>query len=56
MNKFFLLLTALGLAFCAGWLFGNEVRPPALANANLAMWIAIGVGSVVNALIVMVGR
>lgn len=56
MNRFFLLLTALALAFVAGWLFGNEVRPPVLANANLAMWIAIGVGSVLNALFVVAGR
>lgn len=56
MSKFFLMLTALGLAFASGWLFGNEVRPPILANANLAMWLAVGVGSVINALIVAVGR
>lgn len=56
MNKFFLLLTALALAFVSGWLFGNEVRPPMLANANLAMWLAIGGGSVINALIASMGR
>ncbi len=32
MNKFFVLLMALCLAFVAGWLFANEVRPPLLED------------------------
>lgn len=42
MNKFVILLLALGLAFGSGWLFANEVRPPLLEDVGLAMWIAVG--------------
>jgi hypothetical protein len=52
MNKFFVLLMALGLAFAAGWLFANEVRPPLLEDVGLAMWMAVGGVAVLSAAMV----
>lgn len=56
MNKFMIMLAALGLAFFSGWLFGNEVRPPVLENVALAMWIAVGGVAVLSAAMVSVSR
>jgi hypothetical protein len=42
MNRFIVMIVALGLAFGSGWLFANEVRPPLLDDTSLAMWIAVG--------------
>lgn len=47
---------SLCLAFFAGWLFGNEIRPPALEDTRLAMWIAVGGGSLIGAIIAAGGR
>jgi len=49
MNRFGILLMALGLSFAAGWLFANEVRPPLLEDVGLAMWMAIGGVAVLSA-------
>lgn len=56
MNRFIILLLALGLAFGSGWLFANEVRPPLLEDVGLAMWIAVGAVAVVSAAMVSAGR
>ena len=45
MNRFMLFLVAAGVAFAAGWLYGNEVRPPRLEDVDLAMWIVVGVAA-----------
>ena len=45
MNRFVLFLVAAGVAFAAGWLYGNEVRPPRLEDVDLAMWIVVGVAA-----------
>lgn len=42
MTRFSLFLLAAALAFAAGWLFGNEYRPPRITDVNLAMWIFVG--------------
>lgn len=52
MNRFTVMLGALGLAFFSGWLFSNEVPAPTLDNASLAMWILTGVVSLVGAAMV----
>lgn len=52
MNRFAIMLLALGLAFFSGWLFANEVQPPTLDNASLAMWALTGVVSLVGAAMV----
>lgn len=52
MNRFIVLLMALGLAFGSGWLFANEVRPPLLEDVGLAMWIAVGTVAVMAAAMV----
>lgn len=52
MNRFIVLLLALGLAFGSGWLFANEVRPPLLEDVGLAMWIAVGGVAVLSAAMV----
>lgn len=41
MNRFTLFLMAAGVAFLAGWLFGNEVKPPRYEDMTLAMWIIV---------------
>lgn len=56
MNKFTVMLLALGLAFFSGWLFGNEIRPPVFDNASLAMWIACGGVAILSAAMVAVSR
>ena len=55
MNRFTIMLLALGLAFFSGWLFANEVMPPTLDNASLAMWIACGGVAVISALMLSAG-
>jgi hypothetical protein len=52
MNRFTVMLMALGLAFFSGWLFANEIAPPSLDNASLAMWALTGVVSLVGAAMV----
>lgn len=52
MNRFIVLLMALGLAFGSGWLFANEVRPPLLEDVGLAMWIAVGSVALLSAALV----
>ena len=52
MNRFTVMLLALGLAFFSGWLFANEIMPPTLDNASLAMWMLTGVVSLVGAMMV----
>lgn len=36
---FFFFVLAAGLAFGAGWLFGNEVQPPKYEDVNLAVYV-----------------
>ncbi len=55
MNRFTIMLLALGLAFFSGWLFANEIMPPTLDNASLAMWMLTGVVSLVGAMMVSAG-
>lgn len=43
MNRFTLFIVAAALAFAAGWLFGNEVKPPRYEDLSLAMWLVVGV-------------
>lgn len=45
MNRFTLFVAAAGLAFLAGWLFGNEMKPPRYEDISLAMWLVVGVGA-----------
>lgn len=52
MSRFIVMLGALALAFLSGWLFANEVAPPSLEAARLAMWIACGGVAVITALMV----
>lgn len=42
MNRFTLFLLAASVAFLAGWLFANEVKPPRYEDMTLAMWIVAG--------------
>lgn len=56
MNRFGLFLLAAGLAFLAGWLFGNEMRPPRYADISLAAWLIVGVIAVVLGSIASAGR
>ena len=55
MNRFTIMLLALGLAFVSGWLFSNEVPAPSFDNVALAMWIACGGVAVISALMVSAG-
>lgn len=55
MNRFIVMLGALGLAFFSGWLFANEIAPPTLDNASLAMWVLTGIVSLVGAAMVSSG-
>lgn len=50
--KLILMFLALGLAFGAGWLFGNEVRPPLLEDVNLGAWSAVAGISLLAAIVV----
>lgn len=43
MNRFTLFVVAAGLAFLAGWLFGNEMKPPRYEDLSMAMWLVVGV-------------
>lgn len=43
MNRFTLFVVAAGLAFVAGWLFGNEMKPPRYEDLSMAMWLVVGV-------------
>lgn len=54
-NKFMIMLVALGVAFCSGWLFANEVAPPRLEDVRFAMWIVAGGVAVISAMMVSVG-
>lgn len=56
MNRFGLFLVAASLAFGAGWLFANEVRPPRYEDVNLAAWLIAGVGALVLGGIASAGR
>lgn len=56
MNRFVLFLVAAGLAFSAGWLFGNEMKPPRYEDVNLAAWLIAGVGAVALGGIASAGR
>jgi hypothetical protein len=52
MNRFIVMLGALALAFFSGWLFANEIAPPRIDNASLAMWIACaGVAVIASAIV-----
>lgn len=42
MNRFAMFLIAAGVAFLAGWLFANEVKPPRYEDVSLAAWIIAG--------------
>lgn len=52
MNRFTVMLMALGLAFLSGWLFSNEVPAPSFDNVALAMWIACGGVALISAMMV----
>lgn len=56
MNRLVLFLVAAGLAFLAGWLFGNEVKPPRYADVSLAAWLLVGVIAVALGSIASAGR
>lgn len=56
MNRFGLFLLAAGLAFGAGWLFGNEMKPPRYEDVNLAAWLIAGMGALVLGGIASAGR
>lgn len=45
MNRFTLFVVAAGLAFLAGWLFGNEMKPPRYEDISLAMWLIVGIAA-----------
>lgn len=47
-----IVFLALALAFGAGWLFGNEVRPPLLEDVNLGAWVAVGGTALLAAVLV----
>jgi len=56
MNRFIVMVMALGMAFGAGWLFSNEVRAPLLEDVGLAMWMAVGGVAVIAAVLVSTTR
>lgn len=56
MNRFTVMIIALGLAFASGWMFANEVRPPMYDDVGLAMWIAVGGVALLSAMMVSVAR
>lgn len=56
MNRFTLFLMAATLAFGAGWLFANEVKPPRLEDISMAMWLIVGGASVALGGIASAGR
>lgn len=56
MNRFTLFVVAAGLAFLAGWLFGNEMKPPRYEDISLAMWAVVGVGALALGGIASTGR
>lgn len=56
MSRFGLFLIAAGLAFLAGWLFGNEVKPPRYADVSLAAWLIVGVIAIALGSIASAGR
>lgn len=43
MNRFTIMVIALGVAFLSGWLFANEVQPPTVQDLGFAMWF-VGIG------------
>lgn len=45
MSRFGLFLLAAGLAFGAGWLFGNEMKPPRYEDISVAAWLVAGVSA-----------
>lgn len=45
MNRFTLFVVAAALAFVAGWLFGNEMKPPRYEDLSLAAWLVAGVAA-----------
>ena len=45
MNRFTLFIVAAALAFVAGWLFGNEMKPPRYEDLSLAAWLVAGVAA-----------
>lgn len=49
MNRFSIFILALGLAFVAGWLFGNEMRPPRYEDLSMGVWLVLGGGAVMSA-------
>ncbi|MEZ4864140.1 MAG: hypothetical protein R3C14_22700 [Caldilineaceae bacterium] len=55
-NRFLVFLIILGMAFFAGWLFGNEVAPPRMADVSAAMWLAMAGAAVISSLVMAVGR
>lgn len=45
MSRFTLFVVAAGLAFLAGWLFGNEMKPPRYEDLSMAMWLVVGIAA-----------
>ena len=55
-NRFLMILLGFVLAFGAGWLFANEVRPPRYEDLSMAVWIIVGAGSLLMAVAGAGGR
>ena len=55
-NRLILILLGFTLAFGAGWLFANEVRPPRYEDLSMAIWIVAGAGSLLMAVAAAGGR
>lgn len=56
MNRFTLFIVAAALAFLAGWLFGNEMKPPRYEDLSLAAWLVAGVGALGLGALASAGR
>lgn len=55
-NRFTIMIVALGVAFCSGWLFANEIAPPRLENVSFAVWAVAGAVALLSAAMVSVSR
>jgi|688.fasta_scaffold83179_6 hypothetical protein len=56
MNRFIMFLMAATLAFGAGWLFANEVKPPRYEDISMAMWLIVSVGALTLGGVASAGR